>query len=40
MEFIQNLNVSTYKIQASENEQSKRAAYTLQQKNTIKFWLE
>ena len=29
MEFIQNLNVSTYKVQVSENEQSKKAAYTL-----------
>ncbi|MCJ8171348.1 flavodoxin family protein [Clostridium botulinum] len=29
MELIQNLNVSTYKIQVSENEQSKKAAYTL-----------
>jgi multimeric flavodoxin WrbA len=29
MEFIQNLNVSTYEVQVSENEQSKKAAYTL-----------
>jgi len=29
MEFIQNLNVSTYEVQVSENEQSKKAAYIL-----------
>ncbi|WP_315121775.1 flavodoxin family protein [uncultured Clostridium sp.] len=29
MEFIQNLNVSTYELQVCENEQSKKAAYTL-----------
>lgn len=27
MEFIQNLNVSTYEVQVFENEQSKKAAY-------------
>ncbi|WP_353096040.1 flavodoxin family protein [Tissierella praeacuta] len=29
MKFIQNLNVSTYEVQVSENEQSKKAAYIL-----------
>ncbi len=29
MDFIQNLNVSTYEMQVSENEQSKKAAYIL-----------
>lgn len=29
MNFIQNLNVSTYEMQVSENEQSKKAAYIL-----------
>ena len=29
MEFIQKLNVSTYEVQVSENEQFKKAAYTV-----------